>query len=295
MQNMKTTLVTGATGNVGGQVAQRLLDTGANVRVAVRDLSSEKATAWKKAGAEVVHYDYSDVTTLRPAMDGVDRLFLMTPMVEDPLPLNMAAIDAARDAGVSFVAKLSAIGADPLALSGQACMYGQVEAVIKGSGLDWSMLQPTFYMTNLVHHAGETIRSENAFYGASDGNATSYVSPDDVAHVAAIVLSDPDSHRGQSYVLTGPQALTENEVACILSDVTGRKIMYQDIGLEGIRSGMIESGSPQWLADGMVDLESSKVNGVADGISPSVEKVTGLRGETFEQYARRNAAAWKAL
>ncbi|MEM9113186.1 MAG: SDR family oxidoreductase [Myxococcota bacterium] len=284
-ENM-TILVTGATGTVGSEVVGALRARGLRVRAGVR--SPEKAEALRALGAELVKLDFSDPSTLGSAFEGVDRVFLLTAFVEDDVEQVQAAVSAAKAAGVEHVVRSSSVGASPdspLALSRK---HAACEEVVKTSGIDWTILQPTFFQDNILNFAGETIASQGQWVGASAGGKTSYISSRDIAELAAEVLLDPGSHRDQTYVLTGPSAHSDAEIAGLLSELLGREIRYIDIGAEALAEGLRSGGFPQWRIDALVGLEGVKAAGYAEEVSPVVERILGRSGESLSAFLARN-------
>lgn len=285
-----TILITGATGTVGSVVTDLLLDAGEKVRVGTR--RPTEGAALSARGAEIVPLDFERPETLREAMHGAKRVFLLTPFVEHGTPLVRAAVEAARAAKVEFVLRMSAAGADRKAWFTLAREHGEGDALVAESGLAHAILQPTFFQDNFLKFHAESLKTQNAFYGASAGGATSYVSSRDIGASAAAILRAPEAHLGKTYVLTGPEAKTDVEVAAILSDVLGRSIRYVDLGEADYVAGMRAQGVPEWVIDGLSNLERVKALGYAAGISADVESLTGSKGETLRQFIERHRSAW---
>lgn len=279
-------LVTGATGTIGSQVAASLLDADADVRVGLR--SVEKGEALAARGAEVVHFDFEDPSTYARAFEGVDRVFLLSPFVEEFVAHVDEAAKAAKAAGVQFVTRMSALGADAGANEGLSQQHGRAEEAVKQSGVDWAVLRPTFFQDNVLNYQGGTV-ADGAFYGASNGGKTAYVSSRDVAEVAAKILLDPNPHTGQTYTLTGPTALSDDELASALTRAAARPINYVDLPSDQLLQGQLAAGTPQWMAEHLVALEGIKAAGWAEAASPDVEQVLGRPPEALGSFLERNA------
>lgn len=284
---MSTILITGATGTIGKQVAQSLLSKGANVRVGLRDPA--KGAELAEAGATVVPFDFEKPETFAPAFEGVERVFLLSPFVENFVELVEQAARAATDAGVKFIARLSALGADPNSPEGLSGQHGRAEEAIKASGADWAVLRPTFFQDNVLNYQAPTL-AQGSFYGASHAGKTSYVSSRDVAEVAAAILLTPQSHAGKTYTLTGPKALSDEELAGLLSRVSGRSIAYVDLPDAQLLQGQVDAGSPRWRAEHLVALEGVKAAGWAASTSPDVQAVLGRAPEGYADFLGRNQA-----
>lgn len=283
---MTKILITGATGNTGAQIARGLIERGHSVRVGVRD--PKKAAALAGLGAEVVRYDYDAPETLAPAFAGVERVYLLTPFAPGFERLGALAIEAARGAGVRYALRISAVGADPRSDFWPARGHGLVEKQLAESGLDYTILQPTFFMDNLFSFHAHTLRGEGTFYGAAADGRVSYVSSGDIAEVAVALLSRPEGHSGKTYVLTGEEALSEAEVAALASRVLERKLSYTNLSAEAFAAAARENGVPEPFVQAMTGFEGVKANGWGASISPAVRELLGRAPETYEQFLRRN-------
>src|SRR5207302_1171854 len=187
-------LVTGATGTTGGEVARRLIATGRQPRLLVRDPS--KAREFQQT-AETVQGDLGRPESLGPAMKGIERLYLVSAGSSGP-DLEANAIEAAKQAGVRHVVKLSVIGADnPVLILSQ--WHAKSEQRLRESGLKWTMLRPGNFMSNALGWAG-TIKSQGAFYQSTGSGRWAAVDPADIGAVAVKTLTTP-GHEGQAYRL----------------------------------------------------------------------------------------------
>ena len=264
-------LVTGATGTIGSQVARALLDR----------------------GAEVVPLDFDEPATLAGAFDGIDRLFLLTPFVETFLPQVEAAVSAAKAAGAKVVVRLSALGADPNADDGLAGQHGKAEEIVKGSGLDWVVVRPTFFADNVLTYQGAQV-AQGSFYGASHGGKVAYVSSRDIGEAVAAILAEPSRHVGQTYTLTGPTAVSDDEVAQLLTAIADRKIAYVDLSGEQLLQGQIDAGAPRWMAEHLVALEGVKAAGWAASTSDDIRRILGRDPEAPRALLERHAGSLRA-
>lgn len=288
---MSKILVTGATGTIGRKVALALAREGAAVRAGVRDPA--KAADLASAGVERVALDLAAPEGVAAAFAGVDRLFLLTPFVEHAMPMVEQALAAARAAGVQHVVRMSAAGADPTSQFELAREHGLVEEAVKHSGLAWTILQPNFFMDNLVNYgAAQTIAVEGRFYGAGGAGKASYVSSGDVGAVAAAILQAPAEHAGQTYVVTGGEAVSGDEIAALLAELRGKPVTYVDLTPEQQRSALEQQGTPAWMVDAFIGLEGVKRAGWAAAVSPVVEQVTGRPPETMRSFLQRHIAAF---
>ncbi len=287
-----TYLVTGANGTIGARTVAALRAQGATVRAGVRRLDQGAPLA--ALGATPVHLDFTDPASLAAAFDGVDRVLLLTPFVEDALPLVDAALSAAQAAGVDFVVRLSAQGAAEDAPFALARAHAAAEGRVRQSGLRWAVLRPTFYMDNTLGFQGGAIAQTGAFYGANDG-AVAWISSVDVGAAAAAVLADPDAYAGQTYGLTGGEALTQAQLAEQIAEAAGRPVGYVNVGPAALRASLEGQGTPAWQVQALMDLETIKGNGWAAGTTDAVQRLLGRPPLTFAAHLGHSAAAVAAL
>jgi uncharacterized protein YbjT (DUF2867 family) len=279
-------LVLGATGTTGGEVARQLIAAGQKPRLFVR--SPEKAQAFR-GKAEIVQGDLGRPDSLRAAMQGVDKVYLVSAGVEGPA-LEAKAIDAAKQAGVKHVVKLSVFGADqPVLIFSK--WHAQAERHLMGSGLPWAMLRPGNFMTNALTWA-PTIKAQGAFYQPTGEGRWAAIDPADIGAVAVKALTT-SGHEGKGYVLTGPESMSAAEYAAKLSSVLGKPVKFVDVPLETAKENMLKIGIPPAYVDALLDLFAFMKAGKANVVTDTVEKVTGRKAGTFEAWARRNIAAFK--
>ncbi len=289
---MSKILITGATGTTGRQVTLSLAQAGADVRAGVRDLG--KAADLAEAGAELVRLDWSDPSSIAAAFEGVERLFLLTPFVEEPFPMVEAAVAAARSAGVKHIVRMSAAGADASADFALAREHGRAEEAVKASGIGWTILRPSFFLDNFLHFGpASTVKAEGRFYGASGQGKAAYISTADIAAAAAAILGEPEAHAAQTYALTGGEALADAEVAALLGELLGKPVTFVDLTLEQQRAALEGQKTPEWMIDAFLGLESVKRSGGASTISPALQTLLGRSPETARAFLQRNLSAFR--
>jgi uncharacterized protein YbjT (DUF2867 family) len=283
-------LVTAATGTVGAQVVRALHARGVATRAYVRD--REKATQVLGPDVQVAVGGHADTDSLIRALHGIDRVFLACGNVPDQVAYEKAVIDAAAVAGVRQVVKLSG----PRASLGSPLVFerwhGAIEHHLQESGLPWVMLRPSTYMTNLLAFAEPIARTGMLLAPAGDAQI-SFVDPRDVAEVAAVVLT-ADGHERSTYSLTGPEAITFEQIARDLSAATGRQITYVNVPDDAARAGMLEAGLPPFAADAIVDIFRSQREGAMTHTTDAVRMLTGHDSTSFAEFARDFAAAFGA-
>jgi len=274
-------LVTGAGGTVGSEVVRQLREAGASFRAAYH--SHPKAEAARAEGIDAVTIDFDERDSLRNALEGVSALFLLSNGA-DQARREIAAVEAAKAAGVQRIVKLSVIDAPGESYS-FAMMHRAVEQAIEASGLAWTHLRPNGFMQNLGNYLIGTIREHGAFYSSTGDAKIAHVDVRDIAAVAAKVLTE-EGHAGKSYTLTGPQALTYDEIASKLSAAAGREIRYVHVSDAEVKAAITASGGPEAYADAFLDLLRFYRTGAAGSISDDIRNVTGREARSFDDYAR---------
>jgi uncharacterized protein YbjT (DUF2867 family) len=283
-------LVTGATGTIGSKVLAALAETkDVDVRAAVR--SGDKGAPRQAANIKPVDFDFEKVDVMSAALRGVDRAFLLPPMGDNQVEICNRFVDQAKQAGVKHIVKLSAFGCEmePGIRLGRA--HRAVEKHLEASGVAWTFLRPYNFMQNFITYNAPD-KQGNIYLPWGNG-AVSFTAAEDIGAVAARALST-DGHAGKAYTVTGPDALTVALVAEILSQATGRTITYVDVPEEAAKKAMLDMGMPKSVVEGLMELHAIDKAGYAAAVTTSVKDVTGRAPKTFKEFARENAAKWKA-
>jgi uncharacterized protein YbjT (DUF2867 family) len=286
----KPIFVTGATGNQGGQVLRELLKTGVKVRVDVR--SEEKANDFKKLGVQTARMDFRDMPSIEAALQGIDKAFSVSPMAADMVAMGINFVKGAKKAGVKYIVRSSAMGADapqPITL-GQ--WHREMEKALEDSGLAYTILRPNSFMQNYINMASHSIKKENAFYSPQGEGKISLVDVRDLAAVAAFVLTHR-GYEGQAFNITGPEAISNYEIAQILSIITERKINYHDIPEDAARQSLKGLGMPAVLVEALLELFAMNKAGYTAQVSDAVEKILGRKPIAFKQFVEDFAEAFK--
>ena len=189
---MTSVLVTGATGNVGSQMVQELGTRGETVRVFVRD--ADRAARMFGEGVELASGDFSDAASVRRAAEGVEAVFLACSNQPRQVEYETCVIDAAKAAGVRWIVKLSALGAEVGSPVASWDWHGRIEEHLQASGVPSVVLRPTFSMTNLFGSA-EAIEHTSMLFLPADGANVAMIDHRDVAAAAAVALTE-EGHDG---------------------------------------------------------------------------------------------------
>ncbi|MFI8963927.1 SDR family oxidoreductase [Streptomyces sp. NPDC053493] len=282
---MATVLVAGATGNVGSQVVAELRDRGAAVRAFVRD--PERAAAVLGAEVDVAQGDLADPASVRRALDGVERLFLVCPNDPRQVDFGKNAVDAAAEAGVRQVVFLSTIGAEAGSPTVFFDQHGRIEEHLRDSTVPGVVLRASHLMSNLLGSAA-TVKEAGRFFLPAGDARIAMVDPRDVGAAAASVLTTA-GHDGRTYVLTGPEAITYADVARQLSAVLGRAVEYVPVPDEAAVAGLRQAGLSSWLATQIVATFGALREGVNATANDTVRELTGREPRAVEDFVRRAA------
>jgi uncharacterized protein YbjT (DUF2867 family) len=280
-------LVTGATGNIGRELARELDAKGAKLRVLVRD--PDRATGLPERVERAVG-DLSEPATLTPAFYGVDKLFLLTQGIGTDYTTH--AVAAAQAAGVSHIVHLSSshVLLDPIPAMGR--WHHEREEIIRASGIPATFLRPGGFMTNALDWV-PTIRETGYVLDPIGPGRYAPIDPADIAAIAGLALTE-DGHRGRGYVLTGDEMFTVTEQVRIIAEAIGRDIEVREAATpaEAVRF-RFPNGAPQALAEALTEGLALMRADTVGFRTDTVERLLGRRPRTFADWCARNANAFR--
>jgi NAD(P)H dehydrogenase (quinone) len=280
--------VTGATGGLGGRVARHLAERGVEQRLIVRDAGRAPSLPFAEV-AEVAGYDDGD--GMRRALEGVEVLFLVSAGEHpDRVSLHRAAVDAAAAAGVERLVYTSFIGAAPDATFTFARDHFHTEAHIRAAGLGYTFLRDSMYLDYVPFFASP----DGVIRGPAGNGRVGAVARDDVADTAVVALLDPQ-HEGRAYEVTGREAYTLAEAAEILTQVSGREVVYVEETLDEARASRAPSGAPDWEIEGWVTSYAAIADGTLDVVTDTVRRVTGHEPMTLPEFLEAQQESWAHL
>jgi uncharacterized protein YbjT (DUF2867 family) len=286
-------LVTGATGHVGGHVVASLGQAGVPCRALVR--SPERGDDLRGYDAEIAIGDFGEPESLDVALRGVTAALLVSPPSSQQVAWETAFIGAAARAPLSpHLVKVASIGAAPDAPYTFGRTHGEIIQTLRSSGVPHTVLASNGYLQNLEVLAAAIARDGVLAMPGGDA-AISHVDVRDVADAAAAVLAAPAGHVDRTYDLTGPEPLSYADIARVFSRVVGRPVRYMDVPVEQTRVGMLADGMPQWLVDALLDLAAFYRSGAASHVSGDMERLTGRRPRSVEDFVRDHPAVFAAV
>jgi uncharacterized protein YbjT (DUF2867 family) len=274
-------LVIGGRSKIGIALIDELLARGAQVRALVR--AGEHAGD-VPAGAESVTGDLADEASLVTAMQGIDRVFLLSSPHPDAALWHRHAIDAARRTQVDLLVRSSIVGAGDESPAEFVTAHTEADRYLEGSGLPFVILRPNLFLQNIPESTIPSIDPSGNLYGDAGDARISMVDTRDVAAVAAVALTEP-GHAGAHYDVTGSEALSYSDVAARLSSALGRQITYVDVPDEAVHQALLSAGLNSWLAGALVglyqDYRRSGTDGYAAEVTDTVQRLTGRRARTL--------------
>jgi uncharacterized protein YbjT (DUF2867 family) len=272
----KTILVLGGTGKTGARVASRMTELGHSVRTAARH------------GADA-RFDWDDPATHRTAVEGVDRIYLVPPVMRTRFaPQVSAFLDLAESAGVQHITFLSAYGIDlaPPEIALRAVELDLIQRV----SVTHAIVRPAWFMQNFSETFLKPI--DGAITVPTGDGAEAFVDADDIAAVAAATLADPSAHAGAQYAPTGPDRMTMHEAAEAIGSVTRQAIRHVDIDRRAWVDAAVASGVPTEYGEMLTLLTETIASGRGSRPNDDVHAVTGAPPTSFAEFAHRTASAW---
>jgi uncharacterized protein YbjT (DUF2867 family) len=275
-------LVTGATGNNGIELIKRLSSLGAAVRGMVRNRHDRVNSTLP--GVEFMTANFDDPASIRRALEGIERAFLVTNSSERAEAQQLGFVEVARAVGRRHIVYLSQLHAATSSPVRFLRYHAVVEAAIVSSGITYTHLRPNLYMQGLLGFRSSII-SEGRFFAPASDARVSIVDVRDIAAVAAATLTE-SGHGGKIYDITGPEALTHAEMASQLSNALGRNITFVNIQERAMRDMLLGFGIPAWQAEGLIEDYAHYRRGEASIIARAIRDVTGCPPRSFAAFAR---------
>lgn len=282
--NQGLVLVTGASGNVGAEVARRLACVGVPVRGAARDPERAQAAT---GGVDCVPFDFENRSTWAGALAGARRLFLVRPPAIAAVDRSINPfLDMAKETGVQHVVFLSLLGVE----RNPVVPHYKIERHIHRIGLPHTFLRAGFFMQNLSTTHREEIRRGEIMVPAGRGR-TAFIDVRDIAEIAVVSFTNT-GHMNKAYSLTGIESLDYYEIALILSDTLKRPIRYTNPSIWRFRQAMRASGHPSGFINVMTMLYLVVRFGRSGAITHEVERLLGRPPITLAQFARDHSRCW---
>jgi uncharacterized protein YbjT (DUF2867 family) len=283
-------LVTGASGLAGSAVIREFVRNGYPVRALVR--SRAKARGFEAfPTVELVEGDMSRPATLEAALFGVDRVLLISSSDQEMVERQFTFSDAARKADVRHIVKFSGLSAadvDTPFVFGS--MHAEIERYLEGSGLAWTHLRPSQFMTEYLREVPTILAQSGLFLPLEDAKLVP-VDVADIARAAYLLLTTP-GHEGKIYAMSGPEALSMQQIAEQIAAAIGQAVRYVSITREARRQALLAAGVPSFSVDALDVQAGERLKGTEATVHPETHTALGITPTPFADFARRNAGAF---
>ena len=280
-------LITGATGNIGSLVTERLIARRIRPRVFVRD--AEKARSRYGDHAEIHVGDLSDLASLSIAAADVDVVFLVN-SEPNVAALDALAAEAARAARVKLLVKLSSYDAREQNV-GTGVWHAAGEAAIRDKGIPFTFVQPFGFMSNALYCAN-SIKNKGVLRSAAGQGRIPFIHPTDIADVAVQALTRPE-YTGESLAITGLEALSYSQMGAIIGAAIGKEVRFEDMSEEEARAQQIAWKTSPPLLEARLSIFRAIRDGRLAKVTETVETVLGRKPLAFGQWAAENADAFR--
>ncbi|MEO1055208.1 MAG: NmrA family NAD(P)-binding protein [Bacteroidota bacterium] len=285
---MEKIIVLGATGNIGIAVLKNLQNRDVEVYAGVRtEADFEKVSEF---GAIPVIVNFTEQNSLNNVLEGKQRVFLVTPLMQNPEAVTQMVINASKLHNVKHLVRSTASGADSNGQIQMARWAGSSEDLIKSSGLNYTILRPANFLQNFVNYHSQTIKEHSGFYVPNGDAQLAMLDINDFGEVAAIALSS-EEHYGKTYELSG-LTYTNAEVAETLSKVIGKQVSYIDVPEEKARESMLSNHMPEWMVNAMMELSYIIKQGWAAAYSDDYKNITGREYTSAQTFFENNQKAF---
>jgi NAD(P)H dehydrogenase (quinone) len=279
----------GGTGLVGKTLTQTLVRDGERVRVLTRDPNAA-ATAFGDAKLEIVGVDFDDAATLRSAFAGSDKAYLSYGTTDRQVRDEIALIDAAIGAEVPYLVNLSVGGAGGTHSANVVRWHTEIDAYLASAGVASTVVRPTTFTDSTLKLAANFVRS-GAWGGLGGAGRVTLIDTRDVAAVFAVILTDdPHRHVGKTYDISGPAAVTMDEVAEYLSAALGTRVEYHARTEAHQRTVLESAGLPALLIDVLVGVDDITRDNVYAVPTPTVHDLTDHTPRSVKDWVNEHVA-----
>lgn len=270
-------LITGGQGKTSSRLAQLLINQGYSIRTAGRSPSN-----MENALADHVRFDWYDDSTHDAALQGIGAVYLVAPTGMHPDKVMIPLIRKALGASVRRFVLLSSAS-----VTEYGPVFGPVHQYLKEHAPEWAVLRPSYFMQNFTEAGhGHTIRRQGEIITAAGDGKIGFVDAGDISAVAFHALTGKEPHNTE-HIITGPESLSYDEAAAVISRVTGLAVKHSRITEEQLAQSLTAAGVPNDYAEFLADLDRRiRVEGVEDQVTDTVLRVTGRNPRSLEDFIR---------
>jgi NAD(P)H dehydrogenase (quinone) len=299
-------VVTGVGGYVGAQTAKRLMERVPANQITVTSRNDAVLAEWRAKGARACKADYNDKSSLIEAFRNAECVFLVSAMEvgETRQRQHRNAVEAAKEAGAKRVVYTSFLGAgDPNIDSFEIADHRFTEKLILASGLGWNFMRNSQYGDAMAENQAAIAITTGKSIGNTGAGRVAFIARDDVAAVAAVLIAG-GGERNRAYDVTGPTAVSWQDVAAMISQISGVPIevidltdeqmysMWDSLGVPREATGDFSRSPVPWCSDGMVSLARQIRFGNLSAVSNVVEQLTGKKPKSLRDLMKEKSASW---
>jgi uncharacterized protein YbjT (DUF2867 family) len=280
-------LVTGATGNIGGEIIKALATQAIPARAMVRN----PAKAAKLDGIELVEGDFDNPTALNTALTGIKRAFLILPDSSEAERLGQNFLEAATQVGLEQIVYLSMWGAEENTAISFAKIHWQTEQQIKANRVGYTFLQPNLFMQNFLRQAPGIVAQGSVSLPMNEGKV-SIVDIRDIAATAAGLLVN-GGYKNETVIITGSESLTYPEATRQIGEIIGKEITYNVLSFETAKESYLKFGMNPTYVNDLIELYRLFDSGYGQAVTDVVEKIGKKKPYTFKQFVQDHLQAFK--
>ena len=281
-------LITGATGNFGGSTAHYLQQKKIPFRAAARNLEALESRFGSET--ELVTFDWDKPETFAGALKGITTVYIVPPpVVTSDFHLKAKPfIEAAKKAGFKHIVVSTALYSD----NPDSIFFG-TEALVKNSGIDFTIIRPSFVFQNFFNQFLQSVR-DGVILAPSEKGKTSYVDIRNVGEASSVVLKNPSAHKGKIYAITGSEALTHSQIAGIFSQQLSKQVVHISPSVEEYKKRLASFNVPDFLHEFLAVLYGTIAKGQWQEVSNDYTLLTGKNATTFADFVRENHNVFSA-
>ncbi|MEJ7643775.1 MAG: NmrA family NAD(P)-binding protein [Chryseolinea sp.] len=289
MNNQNNSTVFGATGKTGKELLTFLSEANIPTIAVTRDKSNVK----NLPNIEWIEADMSKKETLEQTMKNSKSVFLASSVNQNFATEQNNVIESAKQCGVQHIVKLSSPGADKKSQNVIARLNGEVENILKASGVKFTIIQPNSFMQNWLGYFSETVQRERKIYEATGEGKKPFIDTRDIAEVAFKILTKSENHINKSHLLTGGIAVNYGQVAEGISKVIGGNVEYISLTSDEAKQRMEEKGMTPMMINTFLAIAEGQRNGKADFVNTVAEEILGKKPITVEEFAKHYSQFFK--
>ena len=276
--------ITGATGTNGKALVNRLIEKNADFVVGSRN--PDEATLVFGKDIEVRKFDFSDASTFSDALKDIDKVFLLgPPMLLKVDELVHPFLEFLKQQDITRIVYFSALAADKM--GDMLDFHTNIEQKLKEDNFDYTILKPAFFAQNFKNYESENILERGIVFMPAGTDKVGFLDVKDIAAVTAEVLTS-DGHSKKTYELTGPELLSYEDAAAILSEVLGKKISYPNPSPEQFKQVLESAGAPAFIGDYLSNVYQTIANGNVNYLTENVALITGKKPTTLKEVLYRD-------